>query len=85
MNAIIKFVIITALVLGVISLIQVVIPETITTSIHDGLVFILGYIYMVDPIIPAVPIITSLKVLVAFFAGLVALVIVIWLYEGFKD
>ena len=85
MNAIIKFIIITALVLGVITLIQVIIPETITTSIHDGVEFMLTYIYKIDPIIPAVPIITSLKILFGFISALVALIITLWLYEGFKE
>lgn len=85
MNAIIKFAIVAVLVISVVSMAQTLIPTVFTSTIHTSMVTLLTLIYKVDNIIPAQPIINSIKIFSTFFASLCGFILVLWVYDAFKD
>jgi len=66
------------------SLIQSVIPETISQSSIDALVFVLSIISYTDFVLPAEKIITSIQTAFSFTIGAAFFYLIIWLIKKFE-
>ena len=83
MNTVIKVFVIVGIFIGAMTLVQFLIPATLSDSVNNSIVYLLNYINYLSPVVHVATIFTIIKLLSVFYLGIATFYMINWIVKMF--
>lgn len=84
MNTIFRIIIIFAVLVGLLNLIQVLVPAQMTDDINNSIVYFLSFINYLDPVVPVDTLFSALHIFMNFMVFMILFVVVMFIIHLIK-